>query len=228
MAKWIVFFVALIFLLIISLARPISVSSAPALDSIPAAVKIVCTQQRTNGSAVDDVTLESLGNFIAPNFILTHNHFGFTLGRQSCHTLIITDKAGHSWRWRAIDAQLIAIDSGTGLIWLPNKLLAPIAPLTDSTSLPDLPVGSWLTVNYWDDNTKRIAQHDFQLVQIKDGIARLADPDRVINSGDSGGGAYFTGRLVGNTWSINLDSARRPMGSFNVALLPSQVRGYVQ
>jgi hypothetical protein len=68
----------------------------------------------------------------------------------------------------------------------------------------------------------------FQIVQIKDGIAQLADPSCIINSGDSGGGAYLSGDLVGNIWSIDLDSDRRAAGSFNVALLPSQVRGYVK
>jgi hypothetical protein len=79
-------------------------------------------------------------------------------------------------------------------------------------------------VNYWDDTARRIAQRDFQVVQIKDGIAQLADPGLVINSGDSGGGVYFNGKLVGNIWSINLDSSRQAAGSFNAALVPAQVR----
>ena len=224
MAKWIVFCAALIFLGIIGLAVPVPVSSAPALDSTPAAVKIVCTRQRINGSSVVDVTGESLGTFIAPNFILTHNHFGSTPGHHACDALVIADIAGHAWRWRATDVQLMAIDAGTSLIRLPNKLLAPCAPLAESTSLPNLPVGAWVTVTYWDDTTGRITQRDFQVVQIKDGIAQLADPGLVINSGDSGGGVYFNGKLVGNIWSINLDTAGRAAGSFNAALVPTQVR----
>jgi hypothetical protein len=195
---------------------------------MPATVKIARTWQSIDGPALYDVTAVSLGTFIAPNIILTHNHFGITLGNQSPGMLAITDKANHSWRWRATDAQSIVINSGISLIRLPISLLVPAAPLADDTDRRRLTIGSWLTVNYWDDKTQRLAQRDFQIIQIEDGIARLADPDLVINPGDSGGGVYFNGKLVGNTWSINLDSAGHATGSFNVALLPSQVRSYVK
>jgi hypothetical protein len=228
MAKWIIVGVAIIFLGSIVLVKPVPVSSAPALDPTPAAVKIVCTVQRISDSGVYDVTGGSLGTFIAANFILTHNHFGFMPGRRSCDQLIVTDEAGHYWRWRATNVEFIALDAGTSLIGLPNKLLTPFAPLAASPSVPTPPVGSWLTVNYWDDNTQRLAHRDFQIIQIKDSIARLADPDLVINPGDSGGGAYYNGKLVGNTWSIDLTSDRRAAGSFNIALLPAQVRGYLK
>ena len=63
-------------------------------------------------------------------------------------------------------------------------------------------------------------------MRIQNGVAQLADPWHVINSGDSGGGSYFNGKLVGNIWSINLDRDRQAAGSFNIALLPSQVLAY--
>jgi hypothetical protein len=160
--------------------------------------------------------------------ILTHNHYGLALGHRPADTFTISDQTGRTWRWRAVDAQLIVINAGTALIWMPEKLSLPAAALASSADLADLKAGHWLSVSYWDETRSRLARHDFQIVQIKDGIVRLADPDRIIRPGDSGGGAYFNGKLVGNVWSINLDSARRPLGSFNVALLPAQVRSYVR
>jgi len=56
----------------------------------------------------------------------------------------------------------------------------------------------------------------------------LSDPNRVINVGDSGGGVYFEGQLVGNTWSIHCDTGGNPVGYFDVALLPSQVADLIQ
>ena len=228
MARQIVVIGVILFLTIIGWALPAATSPAAAQDSTPAAVKIVCTWQRTSGQLAYDVTVNSLGTVIAPNIILTHNHYGLTLGRRLSDSLVITDKAGHTWHWRAVDAQLIVINAGTNLLWLPDRLSLPTTPIANGADLQRLAVGNWLTVNYWDDNTRHLSQRDFQIVQIKDGVARLADPDRVINSGDSGGGVYFNGKLVGNIWSINLDSTRRAAGSFNVALLPSQVRSYMK
>ena len=54
-------------------------------------------------------------------------------------------------------------------------------------------------------------------------MATLADPVRIINPGDSGGGVFFNGQLIGNTWSYNADVNGNPLGSFNVALVPAQV-----
>jgi hypothetical protein len=104
----------------------------------------------------------------------------------------------------------------------------PTAALASTADLRQLKVGNTLSVNYWDDTRSQLAQHDFQIIQLKDNIARLADPDRLIRPGDSGGGVYLNSRLIGNVWSIDLDSERRPAGSFNVALLPARVRNYVR
>jgi hypothetical protein len=201
---------------------------AVALDSAPAAVHIACVWQRSNGQSANAVMVRSLGTLIAPNVILTHNHYGPTLGQQPTDTFTINDKAGHIWKWRASEVQLIVINAGTAVIWLPEYLPLPATGLANSADLQRLAANQWLTVDYWDESHAHLARHDFQILKITDGIARLADPDRLIRPGDSGGGAYLNSKLIGNIWSINLDSDRRPLGSFNVALLPSQVRSYAK
>ena len=64
---------------------------------------------------------------------------------------------------------------------------------------------------------------DAGIRHFKHGLAKLADPDRLIRPGDSGGGAFFDNQLVGNTWSIDMDPAGNSLGAFNVALVPFQV-----
>ena len=228
MIKWIILSASVILLAIAGLALPKTAASAPALDAMPATVKIVHTWRITTTQAVYKATGASLGTVIAPKIILTHNHFGSTLDRQPSGALVVMDKANHAWRGQATDTHLIAINAGTSLIELPNDLPVPAVPLADDADLQRLTVGRWVTVDYWDDHTQHIAQRDFQIIKVQVDVARLADPDRAIQLGDSGGGAYFSGKLVGNIWSIDVDSAGRPAGSFNIALLPAQVLSYVK
>ena len=197
-------------------------------EPVPFAVKIQHSWKAPLGNALYDYSDKSLGTIISPDLILAHNHFSQPMGRLPAEAFIFEDSIGRSVCWRAIDLQLIPINAGTLLIRLPAPAFPTSALVSDPAALRGLTASNWLTVDYWDDTAQRIAQRDFQIVQLKDGIVRLADPNLVINPGDSGGGVYFNGKLVGNTWSINLDSARRAAGSFNVALLPSQVQGYVK
>jgi hypothetical protein len=117
----------------------------------------------------------------------------------------------------------ITIDRGTLLLRLPDTVHLTAVPVADQAAIHRLTTGDWLTVNYWDNATQRLATRDFQLIKTANGIATLADPDRIINPGDSGGGVFFKGQLIGNTWSINTDVNGNLLGSFNVALVPAQV-----
>jgi hypothetical protein len=228
MPKWVISIAMMVLLSVSGPALTAQTAPATAKVSMPATVKIELTWQQTTSSAIYEATAQSLGTLIGPKVILTHNHFGAPLNSLSAGRLTITDQADRSTHWSTADVQQISVDKGTTLIWLPNDVVTPSAPTADGAAVQRLSAGDWLAVNYRDDATQRLAQQDFKILRIQNGIAQLADPSRVINSGDSGGGAYFNGQLVGNTWSINLDSARRATGSFNVALLPSQVRRYVK
>lgn len=216
--------------ILLSASAVLATVTAPvaAQGSTPAAVHIACMSQHGEAHSVFQATIKSLGTLIAPNVILTHNHYGPALGQQPADMFAITDKSGHVWQWRASDVQLIVINAGTAIIWLPEELPLSTAVLENNFEVSRLAPGNWLSVNYWDEDHSRLAQHNFQISEVKDSLIQLADPDRLIQPGDSGGGAYWDGKLIGNIWSINLDSDHQPMGSFNIALLPAQVRSYVR
>jgi hypothetical protein len=78
----------------------------------------------------------------------------------------------------------------------------------------------WLTISYWNDAAGKVVQRDFQITQLQGGIAKLADPDRRINPGDSGGVAFAQNQLIGNIWSIDVDGSGNALGQFSVALVP--------
>jgi hypothetical protein len=134
-----------------------------------------------------------------------------------------------------IDARLLNKDGrvlmhtseSLGTVIGPHLILT-VLPLADKSALNHLSTGDWLTVNYWDNANQRLATKDFRLIKMANGIATLADPERVINPGDSGGGVFFEGRLIGNTWSYNADASSNSRGSFNVALMPQQVTAMQQ
>jgi hypothetical protein len=177
-------------------------------------------QMRSDGRY--DISAKSLGTAIGPDLILTHNHFDQPLGHLPKELFTFDDAVGRTISWRPNDLQLTVSNAGTTLLRLPAGTFATHARPANGTTLKRLVVGVWLTVCYWDDRTGGLAQRKFQITHIKDGLVKLADPDRLINSGDSGGGAFLDDQLVGNTWSIDMDRADNPQGAFNVALIPAK------
>lgn len=175
------------------------------------------------GIVVDHFTDHSLGTVVGPRTILTHNHFDPNLGRLHHESLTFTDRSGSLIFVSATGVMLEPINWGTMLVNLPGGSMAPAASLADQATIAGLVAGDTLTVAYWDDTDQQFAQQNFYILKIGDGVATLADPGRVVNQGDSGGGAYFEGKLMGNTWSVNVDQNCQPTGSFNVALLPPEV-----
>ena len=116
-----------------------------------------------------------------------------------------------------------SVDGGTQIIHLPGDIPLAPASIGDPAILDQLAEGKWLTVDYWDEASQRLARGNFQITKLEQGVATLADPLRLIRPGDSGGGAYLNGQLVGNTWSIYADlDTRQPAGTFNVALVPTE------
>ena len=184
-------------------------------------MRIEHTYLRQDGDSTYHGSQFSLGTAIAPNIILTHNHFYKTTEPFQDEALTLFDAAGVN---RPMPVP-IAVDEGATLIYLPHTVSLPMTPTSDRSTLEHLSAGDRLTVCYWDDARNRLAQQDFKIVRIKDGVATLADPGRVINPGDSGGGAFFEGRLVGNTWARQTDPDGNPLGAFDVALLSAQTQG---
>ena len=105
------------------------------------------------------------------------------------------------------------------LIRLPASAFPDRAAVAEQTSMARLNVGAWLTISYWDAAAGKIAQRDFQITQLRNGVVKLADPTKYINHGDSGGGALSQIPLIGNIWSIDTDGAGNALGRFNVTLV---------
>ena len=201
-------------------ASPISQQTVAAQ---PVTVRIQHTWKQWQGGALLDFKDESLGTIIAPDLIFTHNHFSQPVGRLPEEAFYFEDDWGRSIQWRPRDLRLTTINAGTMLIRLPVGVFSGQASVVDRPTLRHLTVGTWLTTHYWDSTAGQVAQHSFQIIQVKDGVAKLADPDRLIKPGDSGGGAFFENRLIGNTWSIDTDGDGHVLGTFNIALVPFQV-----
>ena len=192
-----------------------------------ALIKIERNWDCQKGNVVTRMQGDSLGTAIGPNIILTHNHFAGALGALPNEVMTFTDTAGKTATFPVANLVLVPIDKGTLLIYLPADVALNSAPAGDPSSVEQLTSGDWLTVDYWDDAANRFAQQNFQIIQIEQGVATVADPQRRINPGDSGGGVYFDGKVIGNNWSMNAKDGKS-VGTFNVALLPTSVMDLMQ
>jgi hypothetical protein len=208
-------------------ALPVTASANPIGQSavvVPAVnIRILHSWKIAQGGVLHEYRDESLGTSIAPDLILTHNHYSRPQSTWLEETYVFEDVWGRSVQWQPRSLQLTIVDAETMLIRLPAGAFPDRATVADRTTVNRLAVGAWLTITYWDDATRQMLSHDFQIVQIKNGLATLADPDKHINRGDSGGGAFWQGRLIGNTKSIYADGAGNALGLINVALAPARV-----
>ena len=229
--------ILLIAVMVIAGASSLSMAQIPAsatptrltvTDPKPITVKIHYTWRQTFDGKLYDCAGTSLGTFIGPDLILTHNHFSPQLGHLAEELFTFQDEQGRTAQWRPRDLQLIALNAGTMLIRLPTRTFSDQALVADVTVLQRLAVGAWVQLHYRDSASGSIVESNFQILQTKDGLLKLADPDHRIETGDSGGGVFFENRLIGNTWSIDVDSSDRALGRINVAVLPLEVGSSIQ
>jgi hypothetical protein len=203
-------------------AAPVASASPIGQASVivpPVNVRILHTWKQSQGGALREYRDESVGTIIAPDLILTHNHYSRPQPTWVEETYFFEDVWGRSVQWQPRSLRLTALDAGTMLIRLPASAFPDRATVADRTSVARLSVGAWLTISHWDDAAGKIVQRDFQITQLKNGVAKLADPSNFINHGDSGGGAFWQGQLIGNIWSIDTDGTGNALGRFNVALV---------
>lgn len=130
---------------------------------------------------------------------------------------------GQRFGFPAAAVAFIPIARDTALIRLPAQLAVASMPLADVATMNALRPGRWLAVTYWDDERQQLARQSFQIMTTGVDFVTLADPDCMINPGDSGGGVYFQGALIGHVSSRNVDRAGQPTGSFNVELAPPEI-----
>ncbi len=193
-------------------------------DQTPlSSVKITHTWAELKGGLLYQQSESSLGTAVGARLVLTHSHFTAPSMPFEDEALTFSTSAGEAVTVPMVNLTSVASDRGTQMFYLPDGVALTSAPVGDAASLSCLAEGAWLEVEYWDDTRQHFAQGYFQVKRLEAGVATLADPEGVISSGDSGGGVYVGGKLIGNTWAIQVNAANgHPLGAFNVALLPAE------
>ena len=192
-------------------------------------VRIVHTWIDHNNGTPYCLTEFALGTAVGPNVILTHDHLNIQPKGRESETMTFTAPAGQEFTLSMSGLTLRPIDAGTLIIYLPNYVSLGAAALGDQNTLSQLAEGEWLQVDYWDDLNQCFVQGNFQIQRLENGVATLADPHLVIRAGDSGGGIYVDGKLIGNTWARYVDPTDgRPLGEFDIALLPTAAMRLLQ
>jgi len=184
-----------------------------------------CLPSNTPGTIIityGDATAE-LGTVVDGGAtILTHNHFerwddivGFSF----------TDYRGNRIEVDRSDILGPSKDRGTRLLILPSQInLQTDLDCTEAPlGYPDavVVVGDVQVVYY--QSAGRLSVLRTSIRRINEGDVRtvtLDDPDMVITGGDSGGGLFQGGKLVGNTWSVTKTDDDVRLDSFTSALLP--------
>jgi hypothetical protein len=202
------------------------IHSGPIIPPLTAyAVRIAHTWKQLEGEQVLLYSVPSLGTLVGYGDILTHNHFRPAPAGAWAEQVAVTP-FGHA----ALAMPMAAPDRRSGSpsltrLSLPAASGLRAAPIASLQILASLRPGSTLTVVYWHNAAGQLAQQEFPVVEVGEGFLTLADAQRVINRGDSGGGAFFQGQLVGSTRGVlarvTTTGQLQPLGLFTVALVVS-------
>jgi hypothetical protein len=163
----------------------------------------------------------SLGTQVSGNTVLTHNHFGSPLNTYSA-----VDSTGFTQPLSGaasdpigqdlvIDPTGVNTGQQTRLITFPNQLAGSSAQIASQRTINDLQIGDMVDIVYWDDANSQITTGQFSINDVSNlgnGAVFVDDPLGILNPGDSGGGVYYNGQLIGNLWSI--------VGGGHIALVP--------
>jgi RHS repeat-associated protein len=162
---------------------------------------------------------ESSGTVIAPQTVLTHNHFEPPVGSPTSRSL--SGSKGKA----SFDKLGFTVDNrGTLLLHSTSKIINPAAKIASRSVIDNLKEGDVLSAVLFDDRTGNFFVQQFSILEFaSDKNARIAilnDPDNLITAGDSGGGVFFNGELVGNVWSYAEVNDKR-IGRSLIALMPN-------
>jgi hypothetical protein len=202
---------------------PASQPSAAAADPtvLRYAVRLNHLYDVPNGATVLRHAVPSLGTITGSNAILTHNHFHTPTGRLDNEAMRFDAPGQPTARVPMGDLAHTRLNDQTtqftlGGEWRPTAAPAPIA---EAATLAALWPGDVVTVVYWDDAAQSLAVTACAIAAASPGVLTLADPDNLFNGGDSGGGVFYQGALVGNTWGFLTDQTGARLGLVNVALV---------
>jgi hypothetical protein len=169
------------------------------------------------------------GTVVGPHTILTHGHYRPFGDPAYVHEALVVTLPGSSLS-ASVDVNRTAtpyVDAGTILLVLPNWMRLP-----EAVALGDpegLRAGDAVFVAHWDDVRGRFALLETTVASVKGRVARIEDPGRTLQPGDSGGGVYnVRGELVGNVWSIGMSGTGQRLPWFEAALLPVGAGQYVR
>ncbi|MCC6188213.1 MAG: hypothetical protein IT318_04235 [Anaerolineales bacterium] len=205
--------------------RELGLVQAASAALAPAPLGLEFQWMRRDGGHTYRMTARALATVIGPHTLLTHNHYPPQLGAQARLSMSLTDASGRVVEVTLTQSDLRAIDAGTLLITLPQRIELEPVSVGGASDVRAVVPGDRLTVQYWDEALGQVAQAELEVVAAEAGVATLADPSLLINCGDSGGGVYRQGVLVGNTWSVDTDKDGQRLGLVHVALLPGALTG---
>lgn len=144
----------------------------------------------------------SLGTKLDEHTVLTHNHFG----NQANYCMIdpIEPTRPHDV---AIKSAAVAMgyddDYGnqTQSVHISEAMTGPYAPIASQQDMEALLMGEFVEVVYRDDTSSELAIASLHIRELLgNSVLVLDDPQGIIDAGDSGGGVYYQGALIGNTW----------------------------
>ena len=143
-----------------------------------------------------------LGTKVDQHTILTHNHFG-----SQAYFCMINPLAPEQQVDIAIKQDSRAMGFGdqygdqTLLVETTEAVQGPAAAIASQQLINAMVVGEVVEVVYWDDELSELSVASFQISGfLGDSVLVLDDSNDIINKGDSGGGVFYQGALVGNTW----------------------------
>ncbi len=167
----------------------------------------------------------SQGTLLAGNRLLTHHHYDPALELLESLTLTLTNAGGRQVQVSVDPRRIVIFDAATAIIPLPDDVnigtgVASLNPVELSLEAEEM-----VTVIYLND-AHELAQTRFAVLTYTrepGGLPSLIveDPRHLIEPGDSGGGVYADGMLIGNLWAIG----PAPDGSqyVRVGLVPAGV-----
>lgn len=192
--------------------------------------KVEHRMERPKGETWVFAREKGLATVVGEHTVLTHGHY-LGLGDESyrSESMVLCFAATGCLIQYHVQMDGITIsfaDAGVTLLVLPERVHLPkAAPLGDPGRLR---AGDKVSVLYWDDAHRRFAALETAILDIEGGVAEVADPSRVIGSGDSGSGMYNAqGQLVGNVWSVLNSGSGVRLPRIEVSLLPAGIGRYI-
>lgn len=188
-------------------------------DALQPVVRISRIWESQRGRYLVETTSYSLGAWVAPGVLLTHNHYNPALGTRN-ETVVLTGSDGWAITLTAGQLTSLVVGDETQLIYVPVTRDVPLAPLADAETLHSLAPGRTLDVVTYDIDHGTVGAHPLDVAVLDGQRVEVIDGAHQVRGGSSGGSAYLEGKLVGNVTSYLGDQAQRHLGTAYITLIP--------